>query len=91
MSKTTKFYNQVEPKWVCIDAQDRVLGRLASRIALILQGKNKATYSPNFLCGDIVVVINAEKIKLTGKKVKAKSYDKYTGYANGKKLLALKS
>ena len=87
--KNTKFYNKVQRKWVLIDAQDKVLGRLATRIALILQGKNKATYTPNFLCGDNVVVINAKFIRFTGNKLKDKIYDKYSGYPSGRKELPL--
>jgi large subunit ribosomal protein L13 len=88
--KTTRFFNDVERKWVLIDAKDKVLGRLASRIAKILQGKNKATYTPNFLCGDKVVVINAKDIKVTGKKMDDKVYDKYSGYPSGRKEMTLK-
>lgn len=73
-----------------IDAKDKVLGRLATRIARILQGKNKATYSPNFLTGDKVVVINADLIRVTADKVNTKVYDKYTGYPSGRKEIKLK-
>lgn len=83
--KTTKFFNNEERNWVLIDAKDRILGRLATRIAIILQGKNKATYTPNFLCGDRVIVINAKHIKVTGTKNETKIYDKYTGYNSGRK------
>lgn len=72
-----------------IDAKNRVLGRLATRIAKILQGKHKPTYSPNFLCGDRVVVINAKYIKVTGKK-REKIYDKYSGYPGGRKEITFK-
>ena len=58
----------VEHKWVVIDATDQVLGRLCATIALILRGKNKPSYSPNIECGDNVIVINADKVKLTGNK-----------------------
>ena len=90
MKKTTKFFNKVEQKWVLIDAKDKVLGRLASRIAKILQGKNKATYTPNFICGDKVIVINAKHIKVSGNKYQTKIYDKYTGYPSGRKEMKLK-
>jgi len=83
--KRTKFYSDATRNWVIVDAKDKILGRFASRIATILQGKNKAIYSPNSLCGDNVVIINAGQVKVTGKKVKDKIYDKYTGYQSGRK------
>ena len=73
-----------------VDAKDKVLGRLASRIAMILQGKNKATYTPNMLGGDKVVVINASLIKVSANKFKTKIYDKYSGYPSGRKEITLK-
>ena len=88
-AKKTKFYNNVERKWVLINAKDKVLGRLAVRIATILQGKNKPKYSPNFICGDNVVVINAKYVKFTGNKLKNKTYDKYSGYPDGRKEITL--
>ena len=87
--RKTKYIKQ-EGKWVLIDAKDKVLGRLATRIAKVLQGKHKATYTPNFISGDNVVVINAKYIKVTGKKVDDKVYDKYTGYPSGRKEMPLK-
>ncbi len=89
MRKKTKFYSKVNQKWVIIDAKGKVLGRLACRVANILQGKNKPTYSPNFLCGDRVVVINARYVRVTGKKLKEKVYDKYSGYPGGRKEISL--
>jgi len=88
--RTTKFFNKEERKWVLIDAKDKILGRLSTRIARILQGKTKATYTPNFLCGDKVIVINAKFIKVTANKREDKIYDKYTGYAGGRKEMTLK-
>ncbi|UCC94323.1 MAG: 50S ribosomal protein L13 [Candidatus Omnitrophota bacterium] len=88
--KKTKFFNKETRYWVLIDAKDKVLGRLSSRIAKILQGKHKPTYSPNFLCGDKVVVINAKHIRLTGKKWDTKTYDRYSGYPDGRKEISLK-
>ena len=73
----------VAKEWVVIDATDQVLGRLASRVALVLRGKNKANYTPHVDCGDNVIVINAEKVKLTGKKLTDKVYVRYTGYPGG--------
>ena len=89
MMKKTKFYNDVERKWVLIDAKDKVLGRLATRIARILQGKNKSKYSPNFICGDNVIVVNAKYVRFTGNKLKDKIYDKYSGYPSGRKEITL--
>lgn len=73
-----------------IDAKDKILGRLSTRIALILTGKSKPTYSPNFLCGDKVVVINARHVKVTGNKINKKVYDKYSGYPSGRKEIVFK-
>jgi len=72
--------------WVVIDATDQVLGRLASRIALILRGKNKANYTPHVDCGDNVIVINATKVRFTGKKLTDKVYVRYTGYPGGQRF-----
>jgi large subunit ribosomal protein L13 len=69
--------------WVLVDAKDQILGRLATRIAKILMGKNKASYTPHVECGDPVIVINAKDIKVTGNKVKEKKYRHYTGYPGG--------
>ena len=73
-----------------IDAKDKILGRLSIRVAKILQGKNKAVYSPNFLCGDRVILINAKYVKFSANKRESKVYDKYTGYHNGRKEMRLK-
>lgn len=70
-------------KWFLIDAEDVVLGRLASKIATILRGKHKPTYSPHMDVGDFVIVINAEKVKLTGNKLTQKVYTRYSGYPDG--------
>lgn len=88
--KKTKFFNKEERKWVLIDAKDKVLGRLSTRIARILQGKTKPTYSPNFLCGDRVIIINAKFIKFSAKKLESKIYDKFTGFHSGRKEMSLK-
>jgi large subunit ribosomal protein L13 len=71
---------EVEQKWHVIDATDQIVGRLASRIAVLLMGKHRPTYTPHVDTGDYVVVINAEKVKLTGKKWQQKEYRWYTGY-----------
>lgn len=71
---------QVEQKWLVVDASDKVLGRLASDISTILMGKHRPTYTPHVDTGDFVVVINAEKVVLTGQKWEQKRYTWYTGY-----------
>jgi large subunit ribosomal protein L13 len=71
---------QVEEKWWVVDATDKVLGRLASDIAVVLMGKHRPQYTPHVLCGDFVVVVNAEKVALTGAKREQKEYARYTGY-----------
>lgn len=75
-----------KPKWHVIDAEGKVLGRLATQIADTLRGKNKAIYTPNTDGGDYVVVVNAEKIVLTGKKLKQKEYLSYSGWMGGQKV-----
>ncbi|MHC1779573.1 MAG: 50S ribosomal protein L13 [Bacteroidales bacterium] len=76
----------VTKEWVVIDATDQVLGRLASRIALILRGKNKPSFTPHVDCGDNVIVINADKVRLTGKKMTDKVYVRHTGYPGGQRF-----
>lgn len=77
-------------KWYTIDAEGKVLGRLASEIAMILMGKNKPTYTPHIDTGDYVIVINAEKVKLTGKKLEKNTYIYHTGYPGGRREIAFK-
>ncbi|MDY2835104.1 MAG: 50S ribosomal protein L13 [Candidatus Aphodomonas sp.] len=72
--------NEVERKWYVVDAEGMVLGRLASQVASILRGKNKPTYTPNVDTGDHVIIINAEKVVLTGNKLNDKIYYHHTGY-----------
>ena len=74
---------EVEKKWVLIDADGLVLGRLASQVAKILRGKHKPTFTPHIDCGDNVVIVNAEKVRLTGNKLSAKTYYCHTGYPGG--------
>ena len=76
----------VEKKWLVIDATDLALGRLSSRVALILRGKNKPGFTPNVDCGDNVIVINAEKVALKGKKMTNRVYTRYTGYPGGQRF-----
>ena len=76
----------VDKKWVVIDATDLALGRLSARIALILRGKNKPGFTPNVDCGDNVIVVNAEKVALKGKKMTNRVYTRYTGYPGGQRF-----
>jgi large subunit ribosomal protein L13 len=71
---------EVKQTWYVVDATDQILGRLASDIAVILMGKNKPTYTPNSITGDVVVVLNAEKVQMTGRKMSVRHYTWYTGY-----------
>ena len=80
----------IQRKWYLIDAEGLVLGRLASQVAMILRGKNKPTYTPNTDTGDYVVVINADKMVLTGKKLEQKLYRHHTGYAGHLKEMQYK-
>ena len=80
--------SNVERQWYVIDAEGLVLGRLASQIALILRGKHKATFTPHVDTGDYVIVINADKMVLTGKKLDQKTYLYHTGYAGGQKEIS---
>ena len=80
----------VERKWYVVDATDKTLGRLASEIATILRGKNKPMYAPNIDAGDYVIVINAEKVAVTGKKLDQKVYTHHSGYVGGLKTITLK-
>lgn len=76
----------VTKEWVVVDATDQVLGRLASKVAKILRGKYKPNYTPHVDCGDNVIIINADKIILTGKKMTDKEYIDYTGYPGGQRI-----
>src|SRR5580704_7796278 len=75
-----------DPQWWIVDAQDLILGRIATRIADVLRGKTKAEYTPHTDAGDYVVVINAEKVALTGNKLEDKIYDRYSGWMGGYKV-----
>lgn len=81
---------QIEKKWYVVDAEGKTLGRFASEIAKILTGKNKPIYTPNVDTGDYVIVINAEKIQLTGNKLQDKKWYRHTGYPGGRKEVAYK-
>ncbi len=76
---------ELERRWWVIDADDRVVGRLASRIARVLMGKHRATYTPHLDTGDFVVIVNAEKVRLSGRKAADKKYYRYSGYPGGLK------
>ena len=76
----------VEKEWILIDANDEVLGRLCSQVAKILRGKHKPSYTPHTDCGDYVIVINADKVKLTGSKLTDKVYVRHTGYPGGQRF-----
>lgn len=75
----------VQKEWFVVDAKDEVLGRLASKVAFVLRGKHKPSFTPHVDCGDNVIVINAEKIKLTGNKMTQKQYIRHTGYPGGQR------
>ncbi|WP_053955677.1 50S ribosomal protein L13 [Inediibacterium massiliense] len=81
---------EVERKWYVVDAEAKTLGRLASQVASILRGKNKPTYTPHVDTGDFVIVINADKIAVTGKKMNQKMYRHHTGYVGNLKEVAFK-
>ena len=80
----------VKKEWYVIDATDQVLGRLASRVALVLRGKNKPDYTPHVDCGDNVIIVNADKIRMTGKKLTDKVYVRHTGYPGGQRFATAK-
>ncbi|MGN1099171.1 MAG: 50S ribosomal protein L13 [Christensenellales bacterium] len=80
----------VDRKWYVVDAEGMVLGRLASQVAAVLRGKNKPTFTPNVDTGDFVIVINCDKVRLTGKKLEQKYYRYHTGYIGGLKEVQYK-
>ena len=83
MSTTIARPAEVERSWYIVDAADETLGRLATRIATVLRGKHKPTFTTHVDCGDFVVVVNADKVKLTGRKLDQKQYHDYSGYPGG--------
>ena len=87
ISKSTHYAKQgeVARNWVLVDAEGATLGRLATRVAMILRGKNKPQFTPNSDCGDFVIVINADKVQLTGNKADQKVYYRHSGYNGGLK------
>ena len=82
--------NTVNKEWLLVDADGQALGRLASEVAKLLRGKHKANYTPHVDCGDNVVIINAEKVTLSGNKWEDKSYIRHTGYPGGQRSLTSK-
>lgn len=82
--------DDIEREWYVIDATDQTLGRLASRIATILRGKHKPIYTPHVDCGDFVIVVNADKIRVTGRKLDQKFYYRHSGYPGGLKRISLR-
>lgn len=81
---------EIEREWYVVDAEGKTLGRLASRIAPILRGKHKPTYTPHLDCGDFVIVINADKVRVTGRKLDQKFYHHHSGYPGGLKSVSLR-
>lgn len=77
----------VEKEWVLVDAEGQTLGRLASVVALILRGKHKTSFTPHVDCGDNVIVVNAEKVTMTGAKMTDKEYIRHTGYPGGQRIV----
>lgn len=82
---------EVKPNWFVVDAKGQVLGRLAAKIATIVQGKHKPTYTPHVESGDFVVVLNAEEVKVTGKKAEVLEFDTYSRYPGGRKLTSFRT
>jgi large subunit ribosomal protein L13 len=80
--------DQVEQKWLLVDAEGAVLGRMAAKIAPMLMGKTKPTYTPHVDTGDYVIVVNADKVRVTGKKAETKEYDYYTHHPGGHKYVS---
>jgi large subunit ribosomal protein L13 len=87
MSTYTLKQGEVEHQWHVVDAEGLVLGRLASRVAQIIRGKHKPTFTPHMDGGDVVVIVNAEKVRLTGRKMQQKKYFRHTGYVGNEKFM----
>jgi len=81
---------EINKEWFLVDANDQLLGRMASKIAKIIRGKHKSNFTPHMDCGDNVVVINAEKVRLSGNKWEQKEYVRHTGYPGGRKVTLAK-
>jgi len=76
----------VQKEWILVDAKDEILGRLASKVAIVLRGKNKASFTPHVDCGDNVIIINASQVKLSGNKLADKEYIRHTGFPGGQRI-----
>ena len=83
--------NEVERKCYIVDAKDKILGRVAAKVASVLRGKHKAIFTPHCDTGDVVIITNAEKIRVTGNKLKNKIYQRYSGYPSGQKEVKLET
>ncbi len=90
MRTFTAKQEKIEREWYVVDAQGQTLGRLAARIAPILKGKHKPTYTPHLDCGDFVIVLNADKVRVTGRKLDQKFYHRHSGYPGGLTSISLR-
>ncbi len=90
MRTFTQKQEEIERNWYVVDAEGETLGRLASRIAPILKGKHKPIYTPHLDCGDFVVIVNAEKVRVTGRKLDQKFYHRHSGYPGGLTSISLR-
>lgn len=92
VSYKTKYANSEtsDKKWLVVDADGQSLGRLASKVAYVIRGKHKPSYTPHADCGDNVIVINADKVALSGNKLEDKDYIRHTGYPGGQRILSVK-
>lgn len=90
MRTFTEKKEDITREWYVVDAEGQTLGRLAARIAPILKGKHKPTYTPHLDCGDFVIIVNAEKVRVTGRKLNQKFYHHYSGYPGGLTSISLR-
>lgn len=90
MRTFTQKQAEIERDWYVVDAEGETLGRLASKIAPILKGKHKPSYTPHLDCGDFVIIVNAEKVRVTGRKLDQKFYHRHSGYPGGLTSISLK-
>jgi len=93
MNKKTYFAGKkdIQRHWYIVDAKDKILGRLASKVASVLKGKHKPGYTPNLDSGDFVIVVNASRVRVTGRKLKEKVYRRYSGYPGGLREVRLEN
>ncbi len=91
MKTYTARAEDIEREWFLVNAEGKTLGRLASEIAQVLRGKHKPIYTPHLDCGDFVIVVNAEKVRVTGRKLDQKMYYRHTGYPGGIKSISLRN